>query len=190
MHNNLIQPFGNAGNQLAGHKRHGIQVLHDDLQCSFALKRQLAGEHLVHHNAERIDIRPVIDLGPFGLFRRDIMHRADGFLHHTRLLRGGKGCNAEVGQFCSAVPQDDNVLRLDVLVDNAAGMRMDERPADLLCKEYRFLPGQAALFLQILLEGNALNQFHDDIIRTVFAADIINRHDVVMAELCYGLRLD
>ena len=165
-------------------------MLHDHLQRGLAFKRQLAGEHFVHHDAERIDIRPVVDLGALGLLGRDIVHRADGLLHHAGLLRGREGRDAEVGQLGCAVAQDDDILRLDVLMDDAAGVRMHERAADLLCKEHRLLPGQAALFLQIFLEGDALDQLHDDIVRAVFAADVVHGDDVVMAELGDRLGLD
>ena len=100
------------------------------------------------------------------------MHRADGLLHHAGLLRGGKGRDAEVGQLGGTVAQDDDVLRLDILMDDAAGVRMHQRAADLLREEHSLLPVQVAFSLQIFLEGHALDQLHDDIVRAVFAAHV------------------
>ena len=52
VHHDLIQPLGDAGHQLARCERHGIEVLHDHLQGGFAFKRQLAGQHFVHYDAQ------------------------------------------------------------------------------------------------------------------------------------------
>ena len=98
--------------------------------------------------------------------------------------------DAEIGQRRGAVAQDDDVLRLDVLMDDAARMRVNERARDLLCKEDALLPRQAALLLQIFLEGHALDEFHYDIVRAVLVSDVIDRNDVVMAELCNSTGLD
>ena len=68
------------------------------------------------------------------------MHRADGLLYHAGLLRGSERGNAEIGQLCRAVPQDDNVLRLNVLMDDAARVCVHECAGNLLSKENGLLP--------------------------------------------------
>ena len=165
-------------------------MLHYDLERGLALEREPAGQHLVHDHAERINIRPVGDLAALGLLGRDIVHRADGLLHHARLLRRREGRDAEIGQLCGAVAQDDDVLRLDVLMDDAARMRMNEGARDLFCEENTLLPRQAALLLKIFLEGHALDELHHDIIRAVLVSDVIDRNDIVMAELGDSTGLD
>ncbi len=42
-------PLGIARYKRTRDDRHLIDVLHDDLERGFALKRQLAGQHFVHH---------------------------------------------------------------------------------------------------------------------------------------------
>ena len=190
VHDNVVHALWNARHKRARDDRHLIDVLHDDLECGFALKRQLAGQHFVHHHAERVQVGAVIDLAALGLLRRDIVHRADGLLHHAGLLRGSERGNAEIGQLCRTVPQDDNVLRLNVLMDDAARVCVHECAGNLLSEENGLLPRQMALALQILLEGDALDQLHNDIIRAVLAADVEHGNNIVVAQLGNGARLN
>ena len=75
------------------------------------------------------------------------MHRADGLLHHAGLLRGSERGNAEIGQLRRAIAQNDNILRLYVLMDDAARVCVHECPGNLLGEENGLLPGQMALAL-------------------------------------------
>ena len=190
VHDNIVHALGNARHKRTRDDRHLIDVLHDDLERGFALERQLAGQHFVHHHAERVQVGAVVDLAALGLLRRDIVHRADGLLHHAGLLRGSERGNAEIGQLCRAVPQNDNVLRLHVLMDDATRVCVHERAGNLLGEENGLLPRQMALALQILLEGDALDQFHNDIIRAVLAADVEHGNNIVVAQLGNGARLN
>ena len=190
VHDNVVHALWNARHKRARDDRHLIDVLHDDLECGFALKRQLAGQHFVHHHAERVQVGAVVDLAALGLLRRDIVHRADGLLHHAGLLRGSERGNAEIGQLCGAVPQNDNVLRLNVLMDDAARVCVHECAGNLLSEDNGLLPRQMALALQILLEGDALDQLHNDIIRAVLAADVEHGNNIVVAQLGNGARLN
>ena len=190
VHDNIVHALGDARYKRTRDDRHLIDVLHDDLERGFALKRQLAGQHFVHHHAERVQVGAVVDLAALGLLRRDIVHRADGLLHHAGLLRGSERGNAEIGQLCRTVPQDDNVLRLNVLMDDAARVCVHECAGNLLSEENGLLPRQMALALQILLEGDALDQLHNDIIRAVLAADVEHGNNIVVAQLGNGARLN
>ena len=190
VHDNIVHALGDARYKRTRDDRHLIDVLHDDLERGFALKRQLAGQHFVHHHAERVQVGAVVNFAALGLLRRDIVHRADGLLHHTGLLRGSERGNAEIGQLCRTVPQDDNILRLNVLMDDAARVCVHECAGNLLSEENGLLPRQMALALQILLEGDALNQLHNDIIRSVLAADVEHGNNIVVAQLGNGARLN
>ena len=190
VHDNVVHALGDARHKRTRDDRNLIDVLHDDLERGFALKRQLAGQHFVHHHAERVQVGAVVNFAALGLLRRDIVHRADGLLHHAGLLRGSERGNAEIGQLCGAVPQNDNVLRLNVLMDDAARVCVHECAGNLLSEENGLLPRQMALALQILLEGDALDQLHNDIIRAVLAADVEHGNNIVVAQLGNGARLN
>ena len=60
--------------------------------------------------------------------------------------------------------QHHHVMGLDVPVDNATAMGMLQRLCDLNGKMQRLFPVQHAFFLHVLLQGNTVDQFHDDII--------------------------
>ena len=92
--------------------------------------------------------------------------------------------------FCRTVPQNDNVLRLNVLMDDAARVCVHECAGNLLSEENGLLPRQMTLALQILLEGDALDQLHNDIIRAVLAADVEHGNNIVVAQLGNGARLN
>ena len=52
VHDNIVHALGDARYKRTRDDRHLIDVLHDDLERGFALERQLAGQHFVHHHAE------------------------------------------------------------------------------------------------------------------------------------------
>ena len=152
----------------------GLRLLADLLQGDadriLAVKRQLAGDHLVHHYADRIEVGAAVDaLFTRRLLGADVVDRAD------RLVGGGEGLgirqlrNAEVGHLDLPAAEQHDVLRLDVAVDNAAEMRVLQRAQDLDGIRDGLLDGESALALHVCLERDAVDVFHDDIF--VFALD-------------------
>ena len=126
------------------------------------LKGQAAGEHLIQHHAGGIDVGPGVHPVAPGLLRRDIVHGAQGLLGQgLPLVRQAR--DAEVGHPDAAVPQDHDVLGLDVPVDDATAVGVAEAPHDLGDEVQRLPPVQLAPLFHILLEGDAVDQLHDDI---------------------------
>ena len=74
------------------------------------------------------------------------MHRADGLLDDLRLLLRGKFGNAKICDLRGRVAQDHDIMRLNILMDNAAAVGVLQRARDLLGEKQRLLPGQPALF--------------------------------------------
>ena len=68
-------------------------------------------------------------------------------------------------------------------------MRMLECLGNLRGKMQRLAPVESALLLQILLERDALDQLHDDIIEVVGMRDIVDAHNVRMRKHRNRLRL-
>ena len=58
-------------------------------------------------------------------------------------------------------------MGLDVTVDDAAAVRVLKCLADLRGEVQGLAPVERALLLHILLEGNALDQLHDDVVDVV-----------------------
>ena len=136
---------------LDGHRNGGL-----------SFKGQPSGEHLIKHHAGGIDVaagvRPVAPC----LLRRNIVDGAKGFL--CQGLGGIRQTgDAEIGHLHAAVPQDHDVLGLDVPVDDATAVGVAEAPHDLGDEVQRLPPVQLAPLFHILLEGDAVDQLHDDI---------------------------
>ena len=55
-------------------------------------------------------------------------------------------------------------MGLDVAVDDAAAVGMLQRLGDLRCKVQCLTPVERPLLLHILLEGDALDQLHHDVV--------------------------
>ena len=95
------------------------------------LERDLAGEHLVEDDPERVDVGLRGDLVAERLLGRDVVGRAEHAAGGGQALRLERAGDAEVGDLGAALVVDQDVLRLDVAVDEAVLVRALERPADL-----------------------------------------------------------
>ncbi len=101
----------------------------------------------------------------------------------------GQEGDAEVRHLHRAVPEDHDVLGLDVPVDDAPAVGVAEPLHDLGDKVEGLRPVQLSPPLHILLEGDAVNELHDDIVHVPPAAHVVHRHDVGVAEHGDGLGL-
>ena len=190
MHDDLVHRRRNVRHQLTRLGRNRVDVLHDDRHRGIAAERQGAGQHLVHDDAERIQIRPVVDLDALRLLRRDVVHRADRLRDLLGLLAVGEARDAEVHHLCRAVAQQHDVVRLDVLMDDAAAVRVIQRARHLLGEVNCLLPRQMVLLAQVVLERDALAQLHDDVLRLgVILRDVVDRNDIIVRQLGYRLCL-
>ena len=162
-------------------------MLDRDGHGAVALKGQAAREHLIEHDAGGVDVRARVGAVALRLLGRDVVDGAERLLRHG--VGGvGKTGDAEVRDLDAAVAQHHDVLRLDVAVDDAARMRVAQ-PFHNLCDEMqRLTPVQTPTPLHILLERDAVDELHDDILRLA-AADVVDRDDIRVREHCDSLRL-
>lgn len=85
-------------------------------------KRHFARQHLIHHNAQRIDVAPAIHRQALALLGRHIFRRADaadpgqGACAHPRL------CDAKVGQHKSILFDPQNIAGFYIAMDDAFAM--------------------------------------------------------------------
>ena len=104
-----------------------------DVDEVVAAHRRLAGDHLVHHRAERVEIGAGVGLLRARLLRRNVEQRSHdgaGRAVLERRLRLGELGQAEVEHLHVAVGPQHDVFRLDVAVDDAGVVRGGERAGD------------------------------------------------------------
>ena len=147
----LAQPLRHVGGNFCQRARLVGNLHNGDGNRPVAVKGQLAGQHLVQHNADRVDVGAGIGALALGLLGADIMHRADRLVADGLALRAGEAGNAEVHHLDGAVRQQHNVLRLDVAVDDALGVGVLQGAEHLRGKVDGFLPCQGAAALAQVL---------------------------------------
>ena len=175
--------------QFMRRSRRAGDVLQSDLLGRVGVKRKRMREHLVHDNAERIQIASCISLQTARLLGSDIMHRSHCGLRPLGAVSVFKRSDAEICDFDDAVFVDHDVLRLDIAMDNAVIMCVLKGLADLRGKERRLLCRELSLLSEILLHCDALDELHHDIVHLLAVADVIYRNDVRMRKHRDSLRL-
>ena len=146
------------------------------------LKGQAAREHLIEHDAGRVDIGPGVDMLAPGLLGRNVMHGAQGILRQglSGILQAG---DTEIGHLYTAVPQDHDILRLNIPVDDAAAMGMLQGAHDLHDEVQGLPPIHLTPALHVLLEGDAVDELHNDVLRVAAGGNIIHGHDIGVGKL-------
>lgn len=134
-------------------------------------------EHLIEHNAQRIDICPLVYPASLGLLRGDIVHRPQCFPRQG--IAGARDAgNAKICNLDAAVFEYHDIVRLDVPVDNAAAVRMLQCLGNLNGEMQCLPPVEHTFLLHILLERQPIDQFHDDVIRIGRTGYIKNADDI------------
>ena len=162
------------------------RLLHENLLRRLAVKRGSAGEHLVQHDTEAVDVRPVV--GPLAgrLLRAHVLRRAD---HHPlggQLRRGrivGRLGDPEVGHEHVSGGIEQDVVGLDIAVDDALAMGVREGVRNLPRNARRVADGQALVALQELAQRRAVHAPHRDVEDLVpVPANLVDLHDVRVLE--------
>ena len=94
---------------------------------------------------------------------------------------GGAG-DAKIGHFGDAVAGDQDVLRLDVAMDNAAVMGMFQRQADLDRQRHGNRVVEGTVFGDQFLQGHAFDVFLDDVAQVAVLAIAKDLDDVGVVE--------
>jgi hypothetical protein len=150
-----------------------------------ARDRRLAGEHLVEHRGERVDVAACVDSTVARcLLGRHVLRRAEreprlresiatGFLHGER--------DAEVGEHRLTL-LDEDVLRLDVAVDELLAVRVVQRTRHLLRDRECLLDPELVLPIQLVAERLAADEGEDVVEEAVRLAGVDEGEDVGMIE--------
>ena len=136
------------------------------------VERGIAGEQFVQQHAQRIHVAAGVDvqLVPLGLLGAHVLDRADNLPQagEHRLLgqltSGGFGHTEinDLGYRAAVVQRDQDVTRLDVAVDDALLMRVLHGLADG-DEQLQSLAGRQVLLVTELRDGDAVDQFHDEV---------------------------
>ena len=154
------------------------------------LKGQASGDHLIQDHAGGIQVGTGVDVTAPGLLRRDVVHRTQGLLGQGAVPPGGHPGDAEVGHLHTAVPEDHNVVGLDVPVDDPPAVGVSQCLDDLGDEVEGLPPVQLIpLFLHILLQGDPVDQLHHDVLKVGGAAHVVHRHDIGVGQHGHSLRL-
>ena len=159
--------------------RHGIGVdmLDGDLGDGISLIWLLGREHLIHDNAEGVDVAARVGQFSSRLFGRNIVDGADGLpVVFVDLVFQRR--DAEVFHLHSAVAQHHDVLGFDVAMDDAALMGVREGAGNLPRKVQHLAPLQRTAPVHILPQRDPVYQFHDYVFDFIAVADVIDRHDI------------
>ncbi len=164
-----------------GRLRHLREVLHRDLDGRLARERDLAGEQLVEDDPGRVEIGRLVDGRATRLLGREVLGGADD---RARLghLAGAGARDAEVRHLDAALVVDEHVVRLDVSVDDAVPVRVAERGEHLADVGDGDGHGTGAARDDQLLEGAPLDVLHDDEVRALGLAPVVDGDDVRVGE--------
>ena len=181
LHDDLFQAAGDIGIQGRRHGCLAADMLNGHGNRSFTVIRGPAGHHLIHNDAQRIQVGAITDSAALCLFRRQVVHRAQRLLGQAVGLGHHTG-DAKIRDLDTAVLQHHHIVGLDVPVDDTTAVGMLQCLTDLDGKMQGLLPVQHALALHILFQRDAVDQLHHDIIRIVRCGNIVHGHDIGMAQ--------
>jgi hypothetical protein len=164
------------------------EVLDEHGRRARRLERQHAGEHLVRHHAQRVEVGAAVDLAVAGaLLGAHVRRRADG---HP----GGREArvapldhrprDAEVGDHGAvAVVVEEDVVGLDVAVHHAARVGVGERVGHLGEHAPHVVHRHRAAVVEALAEVLAVDARHHEEHQPVGLVDRVDRDDVRVREL-------
>src|SRR6267154_668574 len=136
----------------------------------------------VHDDAQRIEIAAVIDRSAFDLLGRHVARRADksaaaGHAHFCGLERSGE---AKIGNEHLIVFADEDVVRLEVAMDNAFGMRGVESVAHLTGKFKAAVERQRAFLFQDSVEIFTVHESHGDELDAVGFTQVVDAKNILV----------
>ncbi len=164
-------------------------VLEDDAQGRFALERDAAGDHLEQDGPHGVDVDPVVDVLALGLLGGHVLRRADDDPRPGHAAGVERPGDAEVHDLGVALAVDHDVLGLEVAVDDAEAVGLDEALEDLAGQVEGLGLVEVARAADEALQVLARDVFHGDVDRQPFLADVVHPADVPVGDLAGQLDL-
>ena len=156
-----------------------------------AEERDAAGEALVEHEAERVEVGATVELATADLFRRQVLRGAHHHVVAREVVVGRVEAlgDAEVGEQHAPVGGDEDVAGLDVAVHEAGVVGGVERRRDARADVDRQLGREAGLHVEELAQALAVDELHDDGLAALVLEDVVDGDDVRVGEAGDGDRL-
>jgi hypothetical protein len=152
-----------------------------DRDHRLAVPRRRAGHELVEQRAERVDVGALVDVGgALDLLRRHVRRRADEAADGLRGI-GARARDPEIGHHDPPVAREQHVLRLEVAVDHAGGVRGADAGADRARDREHAGDGQR-LARDPRGERFAVDELHGQHAFAVEVAEIVDARDVGMRD--------
>ena len=167
-----------------------MHLLVGDADRVLAGKRRLAADHLVHHDAKRIQVAPWVRLSTLGLLRREISCCTHDRTNLGEVVLGRRvHCprNAEVSNLHLSVGPDQNVGGLNVAMRKTAVMSKPKRCCYLTRDFAGLFRCELFVGLKNICERLPLNLFHRNEVGTFEFAPVVDAHDVGMRQVCSRL---
>jgi hypothetical protein len=160
-----------------------------------ALEGHLSGQALVERDAQRVDVRPRVDLpeSRLDLLGRGVLGRAAEVPDARDRERFLGERQPEIEEERATVGRDAHVRGLHVAVDDAGRVRALERPRDVPRVTDRggdvHRRAGAPRRLEHLVEARTLDDFHGEVGDALVLAGVVDADDVLVPELRDPLRL-
>ena len=182
-----VDRHGDAFAQRGRRRGVGGRDLVDHAEVVRGLVGQLAGQQLVHHHAQRVDVGLLVERLLADLLGGHVGGRADPG-HMGGIGSGGQG-KPEVGDLDVGRPGHQDVPGLDVPVRDADLVGVGQGPRALEDNLDDLVDRQQVVRRGARLERPAGHELHDDVAGIVLDHRVVDRHDVRMRELAGERRL-
>ena len=169
----------------------GLHHFQHQAQRAFVLERRVAGQHFVEHDAQREDVRALVDRLGHADFRRQVARRADELAGAGELLREVRAGqrDTEVGDLHLAARRHHQVAGLDVPMHDALVVRGGKALGGLVDDLQRVGDVELLLALQYLRQALALDELHDEERLFVLLSDEVDLDDVRVVQRRHRTRL-
>ncbi len=173
--------------ELSRRRRRLCDMLHHDGRGRISLEGYAAANHLVQHDAQRVQIAARIHRLTRGLLRRHVGRRPHHAAGGAELSRIAEHLgDAEIGQDRLALGREHDVGRFDIAMNGITFVRVVQGRGQFCQQARRF--GQrhdrapAAPLRQAILQRAAIQVFHDHERLLVFDAKVVQLNNVRMTE--------
>ncbi|SII95339.1 Uncharacterised protein [Mycobacteroides abscessus subsp. abscessus] len=139
-----------------------------------------AGEHLVEHDADRVEVRAGIRPCPGDEFGGDVADGADERLRRRR--RGDRAGEPEVGELDLTVGAEEDVVGFEVAVDDAGRVDGLEGGEDRVEDDDRLPRGEGAAVLELAPQGHRGQVLHDEVDDVAVAGLVVDGDEVGVGE--------
>jgi hypothetical protein len=173
----VVEFGGDPGHRGARRGDRVVRVLVGDLHRLFALVGLLAGEHLVEHDAERVDVAAGVGRTAGDELGGEVRDGAEE--RGTRGGVGGRGTREpEVPELDPTVVGEQDVLGLEVAVHDAGAVRGRQAGEHGTEDVRRLFRGERAVLVQEVPQRDARDVLHHDVDAVVLGALVVHAHQV------------